>query len=99
MACSDAMDNRTRVVVTVIGRDRVGIIAGVSGVLADAGVNIVDISQTLMQDLFTMIMMVEIGNAPIGFDELQQRLAAKGEELGMRIQAQREDVFSYMHRI
>jgi ACT domain-containing protein len=99
MACSDAMDNRTRVVVTVIGRDRVGIIAGVSGVLADAGVNIVDISQTLMQDLFTMIMMVEIGSAPIGFDELQQRLAAKGEELGMRIQAQREDVFSYMHRI
>ena len=93
------MDNRTRVVVTVLGRDRVGIIAGVSGVLADAGVNIVDISQTLMQDLFTMIMMVDIGGTTIGFDELQRRLAEKGEELGMRIQAQREDVFSYMHRI
>ena len=93
------MEKSTRVVVTVIGRDRVGIIAGVSGVLAEAGVNIVDISQTLMQDLFTMIMMVDIGRASIGFDELQQRLAVKGEELGMRIQAQREDVFSYMHRI
>jgi ACT domain-containing protein len=93
------MEKTTRVVVTVIGRDRVGIIAGVSGVLAEAGVNIVDISQTLMQDLFTMIMMVDIGRASIGFDELQQRLATKGEELGMRIQAQREDVFSYMHRI
>jgi len=93
------MEKSTRVVVTVIGRDRVGIIAGVSGVLAEAGVNIVDISQTLMQDLFTMIMMVDIGGAAIGFDELQQRLATKGEELGMRIQAQREDVFSYMHRI
>ncbi len=93
------MEKSTRVVVTVIGRDRVGIIAGVSGVLAEAGVNIVDISQTLMQDLFTMIMMVDIGGASIGFDELQQRLATKGEELGMRIQAQREDVFSYMHRI
>jgi ACT domain-containing protein len=93
------MENHTRVVVTVIGRDRVGIIAGVSGVLAEAGVNIVDISQTLMQDLFTMIMMVDIGGATLGFDELQQRLAVKGEELGMRIQAQREDVFSYMHRI
>ena len=93
------MDNHTRVVVTVIGRDRVGIIAGVSGVLADAGVNIVDISQTLMQDLFTMIMMVDIAAAKVGFDELQQRLNAKGAELGMRIQAQREDVFSYMHRI
>ena len=93
------MEKSTRVVVTVIGRDRVGIIAGVSGVLAEAGVNIVDISQTLMQDLFTMIMMVDIGRATLGFDELQQRLAVKGEELGMRIQAQREDVFSYMHRI
>jgi ACT domain-containing protein len=85
--------------VTVIGRDRVGIIAGVSAVLAEAGVNIVDISQTLMQDLFTMIMMVDIARASIGFDELQARLAARGEELGMRIQAQREDVFSYMHRV
>ena len=86
-------------VVTVLGRDRVGIIAGVAGTLAEAGVNIVDISQTLMQDLFTMIMMVDIAHATIGFDELQQRLDAKGQELGMRIQAQREDVFSYMHRI
>ena len=93
------MEKTTRVVVTVIGRDRVGIIAGVSGVLADAGVNIVDISQTLMQDLFTMIMMVDIAGSSVSFDELQRRLAAKGEELGMRIQAQREDVFSYMHRI
>jgi ACT domain-containing protein len=83
----------------VIGRDRVGIIAGVSGVLAEAGVNIVDISQTLMQDLFTMIMMVDIARATVSFDELQSRLVSKGEELGMRIQAQREDVFSYMHRV
>lgn len=93
------MEKTTRVVVTVLGRDRVGIIAGVTGTLAEAGVNIVDISQTLMQDLFTMIMMVDIAHATIGFDELQQRLDAKGQELGMRIQAQREDVFSYMHRI
>ena len=93
------MEKSTRVVVTVIGRDRVGIIAGVSGVLAEAGVNIVDISQTLMQDLFTMIMMVDIARATLSFDELQSRLASRGEELGMRIQAQREDVFSYMHRV
>jgi ACT domain-containing protein len=93
------VEKSTRVVVTVIGRDRVGIIAGVSGVLAEAGVNIVDISQTLMQDLFTMIMMVDIARATVSFDELQSRLASQGEELGMRIQAQREDVFSYMHRV
>ena len=82
----------------MIGRDRVGIIAAVAGCWPRPA-NIVDISQTLMQDLFTMIMMVDIGGATLGFDELQQRLAVKGEELGMRIQAQREDVFSYMHRI
>ena len=93
------VEKSTRVVVTVIGRDRVGIIAGVSGALAEAGVNIVDISQTLMQDLFTMIMMVDIARATLSFDELQSRLASRGEELGMRIQAQREDVFSYMHRV
>jgi ACT domain-containing protein len=93
------VEKSTRVVVTVIGHDRVGIIAGVSGVLAEAGVNIVDISQTLMQDLFTMIMMVDISRATVSFDELQSRLVSKGEELGMRIQAQREDVFSYMHRV
>ena len=92
-------ESSNRVIVTVVGHDRTGIIAETSRVLADAGVNIVDISQTLMQDLFTMIMMVDIGGASIGLDELQQRLAVKGEELGMRIQAQREDVFSYMHRI
>jgi len=93
------MEKSTRVVVTVIGRDRVGIIAGVAAVLAEAGVNIVDISQTLMQDLFTMIMMVDTAAAKIPLDELQRLLAAKGESLGMRIEAQREDAFSYMHRI
>ena len=93
------MEKSTRVVVTVIGRDRVGIIAGVATVLADAGVNIVDISQTLMQDLFTMIMMVDTAAAKIPLDELQRLLAAQGAALGMQIEAQREDAFSYMHRI
>ncbi len=88
-----------RIIVTVIGQDRVGIIAGVSTVLADAGVNIVDISQTTLREFFTMILMADLGGADIRFDELKQRLAALGEELGVRIDVQHEDVFKFMHRV
>ncbi|RYG87554.1 ACT domain-containing protein [bacterium] len=88
-----------RVIVTVIGQDRVGIIAGVAALLADAQVNILDISQTLLQEMFTMIMMVDVGRAGVPFDELRQRLKAHGESLGLAIDAQHEDVFRYMHRV
>ena len=89
----------SRVIVTVIGQDRVGIIAGVARLLADAGVNIVDISQTLLQEMFTMIMMVDVSKAAVPFDELRQRLKAHGESLGLAIDAQHEDVFRFMHRV
>ena len=94
------MQNKSsRIIVTVIGKDRVGIIASVSNILADANANIVDISQTLMQEMFTMIMMVDIANASASFDEIKRRLNARGEELGMKIDAQHEDVFKFMHRV
>ena len=88
-----------RVIVTVIGQDRVGIIARVSGLLADANANILDISQTLLQEMFTMIMMVDVSSSPAGFDELKRRLRELGTELGLAIDAQHEDVFRYMHRV
>ncbi|MBN1239682.1 MAG: ACT domain-containing protein [Gammaproteobacteria bacterium] len=88
-----------RIIVTVIGADRVGIIAGVSAVLADAGANIVDISQTTLREFFTMILMADMSQASVSFDELKRRLATKGEEMGVRIDAQHEDVFKYMHRV
>lgn len=89
----------SRVIVTVIGQDQVGIIAAVANILADARANIVDISQTLMGSMFTMIMMVDTANATVSFDELKRRLNVKGDEMGMQIDAQREDVFQYMHRV
>jgi ACT domain-containing protein len=92
-------EKTSRIIVTVLGQDRVGIIAAVANILADARANIVDISQTLMGDMFTMIMMVDIAGATEPFDELKRRLNAKGEELGLRIDAQREDVFQFMHRV
>ena len=88
-----------RIIVTVIGVDTVGIIAQVSAVLAAANANIVDISQTTLREFFTMIMMADLTNATVPFDELKRRLNAKGEELGLRIDAQHEDVFKFMHRI
>ncbi|MEX0960810.1 MAG: ACT domain-containing protein [Burkholderiales bacterium] len=88
-----------RVIVSVIGRDRTGIIAGVTTVLAQSGANILDISQSVMEDFFVMIMMVDISGAGISLAELKQRLHDKGEEMGLRIDAQHEDVFKYMHRI
>jgi ACT domain-containing protein len=89
----------SRIVVTVIGQDKVGIIANVSGVLAEANANIIDISQTTMREFFAMIMMVELEKATLPFDEIKRRLNALGERMGLRIDAQHEDVFKYMHRI
>jgi len=94
------MDGKSnRIIVTVIGVDTVGIIAAVSTVLADARVNIVDISQTTLREFFTMILMGDMEKATVTFDELKGRLNAKGEQMGLRIDAQHEDVFKFMHRV
>ncbi len=88
-----------RAVITVVGVDRVGIIARITGKLAEEGINILDISQTIMGDLFTMSMIVELGGAKEPFVEVRDALAALGQEMGMEIHVQREDIFRYMHRI
>jgi ACT domain-containing protein len=89
----------TRIIVTVIGEDRVGIIAAVSTLLAEAHVNIIDISQTTLQDFFAMIMMADMERATVPFDEIKRRLNHKGDEMGLKIDAQHEDVFKFMHRV
>jgi ACT domain-containing protein len=88
-----------RVIVTVIGEDKVGIIASVATLLAEANANIVDISQTTLREFFTMIMLVDVDKAAIPFDELKRRLNAKGEAMGLKIDAQHEDIFKFMHRV
>lgn len=88
-----------RAVITVIGSDRVGIIAAVSNILADSNVNILDISQTIMQNIFTMIMLTDVSGSTVAFDVLSGRLEAKGRELGLYIKIQHEDIFNSMHRI
>lgn len=88
-----------RAVITVIGKDRVGIIAAVSNILADSNVNILDISQTIMQDIFTMIMLVDISKLSKSFNELAEQLESMGKELGLSVRIQHEDIFNSMHRI
>jgi ACT domain-containing protein len=88
-----------KAVITVLGSDRIGIIAAVTAVLAEAGANILDISQTIMQDIFTMIMMVELSGMNMDIGTLQDKLAAKGAELGVEVRVQRDDIFRSMHRI
>jgi len=95
----DAAPGGDRFIVTVVGEDRVGIIAAVSTLVAEAGGNILDIRQGIMQEFFVMTMMVDLAEASVSFDDLRSRLIAKGEELRLRIDAQHEDVFKYMHRI
>ena len=90
---------RTPAVITVLGQDRVGIVAAISGALAEANANIEDIRQTILGNIFTMTMLVSVDEDSVPFDALQKRLAAVGQDLGMQITLQREDVFRYMHHI
>ncbi len=88
-----------RAVITVIGQDRKGIIAGVSSELAQAGINILDISQTTLQEYFAMFMLVDMTQATATFHEISQKLDARGKELGVQIRIQREDIFNAMHQV
>ncbi len=88
-----------KAVVTVIGRDQKGIIAKTSGVLYENDVNILDISQTTMQDMFTMIMLVEYDGKKTTVKSLNEKLDALGDDMGLSIHLQREEIFSLMHRI
>ena len=88
-----------RGIVTVVGHDRVGIIARVAGILAESNVNILDISQTVLQGFFAMIMIVDLSCSRNNLSELRQKLDDSGEEMGLKITLQHEDVFRYMHRV
>ncbi len=88
-----------RAIVTVTGKDRVGIIAEVCGLLASLGVNILDISQTVLQGFFTMSMLVDTSTSDQPFDVLREALSRQGETSGLSIRIQREDIFQAMHRV
>ncbi len=88
-----------RAVVTVMGNDRTGIIAKTSTLLAENDVNILDITQTIVQNIFTMVMLVDIANSKQDLSSLGDSLNRLGEDMGVEIRIQHEDIFNSMHRI
>ncbi|MBR2916910.1 MAG: ACT domain-containing protein [Clostridia bacterium] len=88
-----------RAVVTVMGIDKKGIIAKVSTCLSDNNINILDINQTIMQDLFTMVMLVDMTDAENKFSDISKKLDEIGGELGVEVKIQHEEIFRSMHRI
>lgn len=94
---TDASNDRA--IISVLGSDRSGIVAAVSGALADHDINILDISQTILQGIFTMTMLVDLSASDTDFATLQNQLAELSEQLGVQITLQREEVFKFMYRL
>ncbi|MCL2403752.1 MAG: ACT domain-containing protein [Coriobacteriia bacterium] len=90
---------KTSAVITVNGQDKVGIISTVSSTLSENNVNIVNITQTIMQSFFTMVMMVDISEMNTDFEALAKELEAAGDELGIQVRIQHEAIFNSMHRL
>ncbi len=88
-----------KAIITVIGKDTVGILAKVSDACACANVNIVEVTQSVLQDMFAMIMLVEIDKASVGFEELRENLNRVGDSTNTKIHLMHEDIFNSMHRI
>lgn len=88
-----------RAVVAVIGKDTVGILAKVSGICAQYGANVMDVTQTIMQDLFAMTMMIEISKLSIDYIDFAEKLKGAGAEMGLQVHVMHEDIFNSMHKI
>ncbi|MCF8011323.1 MAG: ACT domain-containing protein [Clostridiales bacterium] len=90
---------KNRIIITVLGPDKVGLISGVAKILSKNNINILDISQSILQEFLAMILVADMERSYIDVSSLKKELEVKGEELGVRIDTQHEDVFNYMHRI
>lgn len=93
------MEESQKLIISVIGRDQVGIIASISAILAENSINILDINQTILQGFFTMVMVVDSASSKIDIAELREILKTKAQEMNLEITVQHEDIFKFMHRI
>jgi ACT domain-containing protein len=89
----------SRVIITILGRDQIGIIAWMTGRLAENSINVLDLSQTILQGFFTMIMIVDVSQSSVPLNEITERLKREGAERGLKVNIQHEDIFAFMHRI
>jgi ACT domain-containing protein len=88
-----------KAVITVVGRDMVGILAKVSGVCAQKNVNVIEVTQSVLQEMFAMIMLVDISKLNCEFSEMAKEMSEMGEKMGLSIHVMHEDIFNSMHRI
>ena len=89
----------SKIIIAIVGKDRVGIVARTCNYLAENGMNILDITQTILQEYFNMMMIVDISGSPKSFDDMAKELEKVGEDIGVTIRCQREEIFTSMHRI
>ena len=89
----------SKIIITIVGKDRVGIVTRTCNYLAENGMNILDITQTILQEYFNMMMIVDISGSPKSFDDMAKELEKVGEDIGVTIRCQREEIFTSMHRI
>lgn len=89
----------SKIIITIVGKDRVGIVARTCNYLAENGMNILDITQTILQEYFNMMMIVDISGSPKSFDDMAKELEKVGEDIGVTIRCQWEEIFTSMHRI
>lgn len=88
-----------KIIITIVGKDTVGIVAKTCAYLAEHNMNILDITQTILQDYFNMMMIVDIAKASVSFDDMAKELEEVGVDIGVSIRCQREEIFTSMHRI
>jgi ACT domain-containing protein len=93
------MEKIMRIVLTIVGKDRVGIIAKVSNLLAEHGVNILNINQNILEGFFNMVLIADMSSADVSLKDLQKMAVEIGKEIGVEIKVQHEDIFTAMHRI
>ncbi len=92
-------ESSNRVIISILGKDQIGIIAWMTGRLAEKSINILDLSQTILQGFFTMIMIVDVSQSTVSLVDLTKQLQSEGEERGLKVNVQHEEIFEFMHRI
>lgn len=90
---------QSRIIVTAFGKNRRGILAGLTGVLADSGCDILDLSQKLLQEFFTTMLLVDISESSLSFEEIKSKITERGEALDLKVIIQHEAIFNAMHRV
>jgi len=88
-----------KIVITVFGKDRTGIVAGISNTIASMGVNIEDLTSTRMEDLFVMLVVCDVSKSKVKFNDIKKKLTDTGKKIGVNVVVQSEEVFKMMHRI